>query len=284
MSNYTLTTAFLAKDSLISGNPLKLVKGADFQTEFTNVQTAVATKVDGAGVYFPDGNAAQPSVGFTNNAGTGMFNTAGALGVATGNTQRLSISANGNVVVATPASGTALAVNGLANNNALSIFGSATSGQSFGASIGAGTTSADYAFNVSNQASTIQMFRCRGDGVVLAVDDGGAFQTVGWRDIPVNAQGGNYTCVLADRGKFILSSGAGSTITIPANASVAYPVGTVLTFINVNAASCSIAITTDTLQIAGTSTTGTRTLANAGVATAIKWTSTGWFISGSGLT
>lgn len=46
MSNYTITTDFASKDNLISGNPLKLIKGADFTTEFTNIATAVTSKQD----------------------------------------------------------------------------------------------------------------------------------------------------------------------------------------------------------------------------------------------
>ena len=110
---------------------------------------------------------------------------------------------------------------------------------------------------------------------------------VGFREIPQNAQAGNYTCVLADNGKHIYHAsgdGAGDTYTIPANASVAYPIGATLTFINADSNAVSIAITTDTMTLAGTTTTGTRTLAQNGVATAIKHTSTSWIISGQGLT
>lgn len=75
------------------------------------------------------------------------------------------------------------------------------------------------------------------------------------------------------------------TWTIPANSSVAYAVGTTLTFINQNAAGViTIAITTDTMRFAGTSSTGSRSLAANGVATAVKVTSTEWLISGVGLT
>lgn len=52
MSNYTKTTNFTAKDSLISGNPAKIVKGSEIDTEFTNIATAVATKVDAASPSF----------------------------------------------------------------------------------------------------------------------------------------------------------------------------------------------------------------------------------------
>lgn len=49
VSNYTITTNFASKDTLISGNPLKLIKGADFTTEFTNIATAITSKQDSAG-------------------------------------------------------------------------------------------------------------------------------------------------------------------------------------------------------------------------------------------
>ena len=110
---------------------------------------------------------------------------------------------------------------------------------------------------------------------------------IGFREVPQNIQAGNYTGVLADNGKHIYhasGAGAGDTYTIPANASVAYPIGAVLTFINSDSNAVSIAITTDTLTLAGSTTTGTRTLAQNGVATAIKVTSTSWIISGPGLT
>lgn len=46
MSNYTKSTNFATKDALSSGNPLKIVKGTEIDTEFNNIATAVATKAD----------------------------------------------------------------------------------------------------------------------------------------------------------------------------------------------------------------------------------------------
>jgi hypothetical protein len=109
--------------------------------------------------------------------------------------------------------------------------------------------------------------------------------SVGFRNIPQNAQTGSYTLVIADSGKHIYrGSGGAATWTIPANSSVAYAIGTAITFINLSATSVSIAITTDTMYLSSAGTTGTRTLAQYGSATAIKITSTSWVISGSGLT
>ena len=111
---------------------------------------------------------------------------------------------------------------------------------------------------------------------------------VGFRNIPQNSQSAAYTCVLSDAGKHIYHPSADTTartFTIPANASVAYPLGTAITFINdTSAGAVTIAITTDTLVFAGAGTTGSRTLAANGMATAIKIGTTRWMISGTGLT
>lgn len=46
MTDYTKSTNFTSKDSLASGNPLKIIKGSEFDTEFNAIATAVATKLD----------------------------------------------------------------------------------------------------------------------------------------------------------------------------------------------------------------------------------------------
>ena len=46
MSDYTKSTNFASKDNLSSGNPLKIVKGTEIDTEFNNIATAIATKID----------------------------------------------------------------------------------------------------------------------------------------------------------------------------------------------------------------------------------------------
>lgn len=109
---------------------------------------------------------------------------------------------------------------------------------------------------------------------------------VGFRNTPINSQTADYTAVLADSGKTILhaiSDDNARTFTIPANASVAYPVGTVISFVNlIN--TVTIAITSDTMYLANDGATGSRTLAAYGMATAMKVSTTAWIISGSGLT
>jgi hypothetical protein len=110
---------------------------------------------------------------------------------------------------------------------------------------------------------------------------------VGFKNIPQNSQSAAYTLVLADAGKHIFhpSTDANArTFTIPDNGSVAYPIGTAITFVNMTSQVVTIAITTDTMYLAKDGTTGSRSLAQYGSATALKITSTTWLISGSALT
>ncbi len=104
----------------------------------------------------------------------------------------------------------------------------------------------------------------------------------GFRGIPNNAQTGNYTTVAGDNGKTLVhASGAGSGDTYTIDNSV-YNNGAVITFINRDSNSITIAISGGTLTLAGTTSTGSRTLAQNGIATAIL-TADGWLISGTGL-
>lgn len=48
MSNYTKSTDFAAKDSLPTGDPSKIIKGTEINTEFGNIQVAVNSKADAA--------------------------------------------------------------------------------------------------------------------------------------------------------------------------------------------------------------------------------------------
>jgi len=141
----------------------------------------------------------------------------------------------------------------------------------------AGTTGVTATFNSFSGTHSVQIG-----------DTANTKYNAGFLETPVNASTGvTITPVLADSGKTFYFTGATApTATIPANGSVAYPTGTVLTFINDASAAVSmtIAITTDTIQLAGTGTTGSRTLARYGIATAVKVTSTKWIINGTGLT
>jgi hypothetical protein len=107
--------------------------------------------------------------------------------------------------------------------------------------------------------------------------------------IPQNSQSADYTLALSDAGKNVFHPTADATprtFTIPANASIAFPVDTVILITNHSGAGViTIAITTDTLRLAGPGTTGSRTLAANAQAKLHKISATEWLISGTlGLT
>jgi hypothetical protein len=119
----------------------------------------------------------------------------------------------------------------------------------------------------------------------ITLPDDAAATEVGYINIPLSSHSADYPIVVADRGTAHLHPAADNnprTFTIPANGSVPFALGTAITFVNkINI--LSIAITTDTLTWAEDGTTGTRSLAANGIATALKITTTEWLISGTGL-
>lgn len=106
-----------------------------------------------------------------------------------------------------------------------------------------------------------------------------AADSIGFRGLPQNAQTASYTLALADAGKHISNTTGG--FVIPANASVAFPVGTTIVLFNNSGSTQTISITSDTLRQAGTTNTGSRTLAVYGLATCVKVASTTWVVSGN---
>lgn len=181
----------------------------------------------------------------------------------------------GDIIVG-GASGTPTRLGIGSNGQILGVVGGALAYTSAGAGDVVGPASAT--------ADSVALF----DGTTGELLKDGAKTIAQIREIEQNSQSSAYTLVLSDAGKHILHPSADTTariFTIPANSSVAYPIGTAITFVNQNAAgTITIAITTDTMRLAGAGTTGSRTLGANGVATALKITSTEWIISGTGLT
>ena len=70
MSNYTKLTDFASKDTLSSGDANKIIKGTEFETEFDNIATAIATKADLASPTFT-GTVTIPALTFTGSLSTG---------------------------------------------------------------------------------------------------------------------------------------------------------------------------------------------------------------------
>jgi hypothetical protein len=221
----------------------------------------------------------------------GTFDTNGNLKTVIGSVN-LATQVTGTLPVANGGTG-ATTLTGVLKGNGTSAFTAATAGTDYlappsgtsilkansGGALANATAGTDYVApgGALGTPSSGTLSNCTVDGT----------DAVGFRNAPVNSQSTAYTLVLADAGKVILhpSTDANArTFTIPANSSVAYAVGTVLTFVNMTSQVVTIAITSDTLYLAGTGTTGSRSLAQYGMATAVKLTSTTWLINGSGLT
>jgi hypothetical protein len=200
------------------------------------------------------------------------LNTTGTNNVAVGDNALDSSTGNGNVALGSGA-GSALTSG---NNNVYlgGYVGNATESGMVYLSNGSGTLYG--AFNANGSYFVTPTAAASGTAP-------GSLVQAGYLNIPQNSQTTGYTTVLNDSGKHILCTSSGGTYTIPSNGSVAYTIGTVITFVNSSAGNVTIACS-DTMTLAGTATTGSRTLAANGLATAIKIGATSWIINGAGLT
>jgi hypothetical protein len=92
MTDYVKSTNFASKDALAIGNPLKIVKGTEIDTEFNNIATAVATKADLASPTFTGTPAAPTAAPGTNT--TQVANTAFVTAAITAYDTALTVSAS----------------------------------------------------------------------------------------------------------------------------------------------------------------------------------------------
>ena len=108
---------------------------------------------------------------------------------------------------------------------------------------------------------------------------------IGYKEIPPVVLSANDTIALEDSGKHFRSTTAGNiTLSIPTNATVAFPTGTAISIVEQAAGNILVnAISGVTLYHAGNSTAGNRVLSTYGVATLMKVDTDTWFISGTGV-
>lgn len=221
---------------------------------------------------------------------------AGALTFVTNNAQRVSIDSNGVVTANAPSSSGTHTFNGPANNYALTLVNNGAAGTSLGLLINAGTNSSDAPLAVLNKGGGTIFFEVFGNGESFVAPPTAAtdrsstpiFQ-VGYLDIPQNVQSVSYATVMTDRGKAIQHNSASAhTFTIN-DATVNYPVGTVIMIINpLTNGTLTIALqtTANNLVWSPSGAQGNRTLAAAGQATVMKYaagTPGVWQIAGTGL-
>lgn len=249
----------------------------------------IVTPADSASVGFEIFDPSGTTLQLLTTAAESIFQATAIASIWTGATpsRRLQVDANGGVTIFAPSVGVGLKVTGPANNYAAGLTGSSTVGQSYGLNVFAGTTTGDAALWVSTLVSGASnpVFYIDGAGVARAVDQGGALQTIGWRDMPAVPVSVATTLALAHRGEMIVQSAA-LPVAIPPNSTVAFPVGAVVAVANRNVASIQVTISSDALFIAGTSVGGPgvpRTLSPRGLMMLIKVAATEWWCSGSGV-
>lgn len=95
---------------------------------------------------------------------------------------------------------------------------------------------------------------------------------------------GNYTLVIGDAGDHVYFTGGSTAIlTVPTNASVAFPIGTTILAVNNNSGALTISGAGVTFQLAN-GTTGNRTVATKGMASLLKVATDTWWVTGPGVT
>jgi hypothetical protein len=120
-------------------------------------------------------NSSDTALDVQNRAGSANYflvhgDGSGGLGATAG---ALTWNASGNVVVAPPSIGSALAVTGIAGSTAVNIAGGTTTGSSFGLTVTAGTNTSDDGVRVFNASGSTEQFAVRGDGATLMGFGGG---------------------------------------------------------------------------------------------------------------
>lgn len=160
----------------------------------------------------------------------------------------------------------------------------ATASVPFAQGIGVTTsmTTPSTTFALLNTTATI--INAFGAGATVGLGTATSIFTPAGSWMPQNALTTAYTTVGSDANKHLIKASISTTfaVTIAANASVPYPLGTTLTFATMSG-TMTISIATDSLYLMGAGTTGSRTLAQYGLATAMKVASTSWIISGTGI-
>jgi hypothetical protein len=111
---------------------------------------------------------------------------------------------------------------------------------------------------------------------------GTAANAMGYLGLPQQTKSANYGPVLADAGTELFFTSSGKTATIPANASTAFPIGTVLVF-SIASGTLAVAITSDTMTWVPTGS-GSRTVTGPGFLIARKIGATVWWVYGLGVT
>lgn len=233
----------------------------------TGDMLGVSSAVDGEVVLFSGTGGKQTK----RATGSGIVKlTSGALGLAVGGTDYAPATSGTNLLKGSGSGG----------------FSNAVSGTDYAPATPAGTAILK-ANNLGGFSSAVAgTDYCPADNPNFATNAQIGGIDIGYRDVPQNTQSSNYTLALTDRGKQVYSVNSGAqNLTIPTNASVAFPIGATITLVNNGATAITIVSTGTTVYKAGTSAAWASggTLAVRGMATLTKVATDTWFISGAGL-
>lgn len=267
----------------VSANQMDVVVGGQTQWRFTTSFFFSNATIANAGIQVSAGTAGGPTLSFIDDVDCGSYRIgADNIGFATGGVLRYDVS-NARFQLAQPlfgdAAGSAAApsiVPDSADSNT-GLYGIA--GDQMGITTG-GVLRADF--------DTARLLLAASFDLQLNVPlDPGSTGSVGYRGAPVNTQNVAYQFVLSDAGRTVLHDETSArTWTIPANASVAFPIGTTIIIDNTGngggaPGALTITITTDTLRRGdGVAGMGNRTVAANAVAIIRKTKATEWVITG----
>lgn len=256
MSNYSQTTLFGPKDSLLSGNPAKLIVGAAYDVEFGNIATAIATKPDNLTT------SSFLNVNVTGNTipVNGIYLPAtNTLGFASNTTQRATVNSAGAWVINAPTAGTALTVSGVSGANTISANGFVVA-QAGNVSIAAPSSGTTLDLNTSTTPLIVLRHTGTANGYITADGSGGfgmfsaldetgsgyyatsislSLQTNNTSRITVNSAG-NVTIAAPSSGIALTATGSGATLALQINAAAN---GQAAAFDSTNASGAYIALT-----------------------------------------
>jgi len=166
MTNYVKSTNFTVKDSLPTGDTNKVIRGAEFDTEFNDIATAITTKSNIASPTF----TGTVTIANLTASGTINFNGATVSNLGTITTANLDGGTADNIVIggATPAAGTFTA---LAASSSLTLGGVAvlTSVTFSNLDAGAVTTSSETFANSDTQIPTNAAVKAHVEAVIPAL-------------------------------------------------------------------------------------------------------------------
>lgn len=284
MTNYVKATNFAAKDALASGNAAKQVLGTELDDEFNLLATASASKEDSANKgsangYAPlDSSSDVPSANLPAASETvrGAAELASLAEAATGTDDIRIMTA---LKVATEI-GTHNVTNRHIDHSAVSPLAGS------GLDITGADITADFTYDLDlsglPQANATDL-----DGAAeFVINDGGTNKAVRYQDfgIPQTDDATTTPFSAADltfgNRWFNLNNASAIAVVIPANASVAYPVGTAFAFHQRGAGQVTVSVTTDTLR----SPNGAKTAQQFSTIYVTKVAATEWVITGDSIT